>query len=70
MNGYTLLVGNPEGRRPLGKPRCRTVDNIKIDLKEIIWGDLDWLDLAQDMDQSCEHGNERMGFIKCCEVVE
>jgi hypothetical protein len=36
-NAYMILVGNPEGKRPLGKPRCRCVDNIKMDLREIGW---------------------------------
>jgi hypothetical protein len=46
-----ILVGNPEGNRPLGRPRRRWVDNIKTDLREIGWGGRDWLDLAQDKDQ-------------------
>jgi hypothetical protein len=45
------LVGNPEGKRPLGRPRCRLVDNIKMDLKEIGWGGMDWIDLIEDRDQ-------------------
>jgi hypothetical protein len=44
-------VGKPEGKRPLGGPRCRQVDNIETDLREIGWGDMDWIDLAQDRDQ-------------------
>jgi hypothetical protein len=40
-NAYRILVGEPEGRRPLGRPRCRWVDNIKIDLREIGWYGLD-----------------------------
>jgi hypothetical protein len=44
-------VGNPEGKRPLGRPRRRWVDNIKIDLREIGWHGGDWIDLAQDRDQ-------------------
>jgi hypothetical protein len=43
-------VGKPEGKRPLGRPRRRWVDNIKIDLREIGWGGMDWIDLAQDRD--------------------
>jgi hypothetical protein len=43
-----LLVGNPEGKRPLGRPRCRWVDNIKMDLGEVGWGDVDWIGLAKD----------------------
>jgi hypothetical protein len=50
-NAYRLLVGRPEGRRPRGKPRRRWVDNIKIDLREIGWDGMDWIDLAQDRDQ-------------------
>jgi hypothetical protein len=50
-NAYRILVGNPEGKRPLGSPRRRRVDNIKMDLREIGWGDRDWIDLAQDTDQ-------------------
>jgi hypothetical protein len=45
------LVGKPEGKRPLGKPRCRWVDIIKMDLREAGWGGIDWSDLAQDRDQ-------------------
>jgi hypothetical protein len=41
-NAYRLLVGKPEGRRPLGRPRHRWVDNIKIDLVEVGWGGVDW----------------------------
>jgi hypothetical protein len=47
-NTYRLLVRKPEGKRPLGRPRCRWVDNIRIDLGEVGWGDVDWIDLAQD----------------------
>jgi hypothetical protein len=47
-NGYRLLVGKPEGKRPLGRPRRRWVDNIKRDLGEVEWGDVDWTGLAQD----------------------
>jgi hypothetical protein len=50
-NTYSILVGQPEGKRPLGKPRRRWVDNIKMDLIEIGWDDLDWIDLAQDRNQ-------------------
>jgi hypothetical protein len=37
-----LLVGKPEGRRPLGRPRCKWLDNIKMDLVEVRWGDVGW----------------------------
>jgi hypothetical protein len=45
-----VLVGKPEGKRPLGRPRCRWVDNIKKDLREIGWCGVDWIGLAQGMD--------------------
>jgi hypothetical protein len=45
-------VGNPEGKRQLGRPRQRWVDNIKMDLREIGWDGMDWIILAQDGDQS------------------
>jgi hypothetical protein len=47
-NVYRLLVGKPEGKRPLGRPRCRRMDNIRMDLGEVGWGDVDWIGLAQD----------------------
>jgi hypothetical protein len=47
-NTYRLLVGKPEGKRPLGRPRCRWVDNIGMDLIEVGWGDLYWIGLAKD----------------------
>jgi hypothetical protein len=50
-NAYRLLVGKPKGRRPLGRPRRRWVDNIKMDLVEVGWGDVDWIGLAQDRDR-------------------
>jgi hypothetical protein len=48
---YRILVGKSEGKRPLGRPRRRWVDNIKMDLREIGWDDMDWIDLTQDRDQ-------------------
>jgi hypothetical protein len=50
-NSGRILVGKPEGKRPLGRPRPRWVDNIKMDLRDIEWDGMDWIDLAQDMDQ-------------------
>jgi hypothetical protein len=47
-NAYRSLVINPEGKRPLGRPRRRWVDNIRMDLGEVGLGDADWIDLAQD----------------------
>jgi hypothetical protein len=73
-NAYMILVGKPEGTRPLGRPRLRWVDNIKMDLKEIEWGwPVDWIDLAQDRDQWRALVNTVMNFsssIKCWEVLE
>jgi hypothetical protein len=46
-NAYRLLVGKAEGKRPLGIPRRRWVDNIRMDLREVRWGDVDWIGLAQ-----------------------
>jgi hypothetical protein len=48
---YRILVGRPDGRRPLGRPRCRWEDNIKMDLQEVEWGGMDWIELAQDRDR-------------------
>ena len=48
---YKVLVGNPEGGRPLGRPRRRWEDNIKIDLQEVGCGVMDWIELAQDRDR-------------------
>jgi hypothetical protein len=47
-NGYRLLVGKPEGKRPLGRPRLRWIDNIKMDLLEKGLNVVDWIGLAQD----------------------
>jgi hypothetical protein len=48
---HTVLMGKRERKRPLGRPRRRWVDNIKMDLREIRKGGMDWIDLAQDRDQ-------------------
>jgi hypothetical protein len=47
-NAYRLLVGKPKGQRPLGRPRHRWVDNIRMDLGEVEWGDVDWIGLAKN----------------------
>jgi hypothetical protein len=47
----SIPVRKPGGRRPLGRLRCRWVDNIKMNLGEIIWSGMDWIDLAQDRDK-------------------
>jgi hypothetical protein len=57
----------------LGRPRRRWVDNIKMDLREIGWDGMDWIDLALGfgpVEGSCKHGNEPLGSIKCWEVLE
>jgi hypothetical protein len=46
-NAYRLLLGKPEGKRPLGRPRRRWVDNIRMDIGEVGWSDVDWICLAQ-----------------------
>jgi len=48
---YRVSVGNPEGKKPLGIPRRRWEDNIKMDLQEMRCGDVDWIELAQDRDR-------------------
>jgi hypothetical protein len=49
-NAYRILMGKPEGKRPLGRPRRRWVENIKIDLRKIGWDGVDWIGMAQDRD--------------------
>jgi hypothetical protein len=72
-NAYRILVGKPEGKRPLGRPRRRWVENIKIDLKRDrrrCYG-LDRSGLGQGpVEGSCEQDNDPSGSIKCWEVVE
>jgi hypothetical protein len=66
-----LLVGKPEEKRPLGRPRRRWVDNSRIDLGEVGWGDVDWIGLALELGQvesSCEFGIEPSGSMKCWET--
>jgi hypothetical protein len=47
-NAYRLLVGKPEGKRPLGRPKCRWVGNIRTDLGKVGLSDVDWIELAKD----------------------
>jgi hypothetical protein len=51
-NSYKILVGMPEGKRPLGRPRRRWAENIKKDLREIEWDGMDWIDLDQNIGTS------------------
>jgi hypothetical protein len=57
-----ILVGKPEGKRPLGRPKRRWVDNIKMDVREIVWDVMDWIDLSQDKDQWRTLVNRVMNF--------
>jgi hypothetical protein len=66
-NAYKLLVRKPEGKRPLGRPRRRWVNNIKMDLLEIGWSGVDWIGLAQDMDKWRALVN---AVIKCWETIK
>jgi hypothetical protein len=50
-NVYKVLVGKPEGKRPLGRPRHRWEAGIRMDLREIAWGSVEWIQLAQDRDR-------------------
>jgi hypothetical protein len=50
-NVYRILGGKPERKRPLGRPRLKWVDNIKMDLREIRWDGMDWIELGQDKDR-------------------
>jgi hypothetical protein len=50
-NAYRILVGKPERKIPLGRPRRRWANNIKIDLREIGWDGMNWMDMAQDRDR-------------------
>jgi hypothetical protein len=61
-NAYRILVGNPEGKRLLGRPRRRWVDNIQMDLRDIEWDGMDWIDLAQDRYQWMALVNAVMNF--------
>jgi hypothetical protein len=70
---HNILVGRPEGRRPLGRPRRRWEDNIMMDLREIGFGDIDWIHWAQDRDRwraLVNTVNEPSGSIKCGEFLD
>jgi hypothetical protein len=62
-------VGKSEGKRPPGRPKCRWVNNNKMDLREIGWYGLD-LSGSGKMEGSCEHGNEPSCSIKCWKILE
>jgi hypothetical protein len=51
MNAYRILVETRQGKRPLGRPKRKWEDNIKMDLREIGWGGMDWINVARDRDQ-------------------
>jgi len=59
---YMVLIGKPEGKRPIGRPRRRWEDNIKMDLKEMVYGGMVWIDLAQDKDRWRALVNEVMNI--------
>jgi hypothetical protein len=61
-NEYRFLVGKPEGKRPLGRPRHKWEDDIKMDLRETEWDVMEWIDLAQDRDQLRALVNMEMNF--------
>jgi hypothetical protein len=50
-NVYKVLMGNPEGKKPLGRPRPRWADGIRMDLRQIGWGSVEWIQLAKDRDR-------------------
>jgi hypothetical protein len=66
MNAYRILMGKPEGKRPLGRPRRRWVDNIKMDLREIGWDGMKLIELAKEepVEGCCDHGDEPSGSLK------
>jgi hypothetical protein len=68
---YRILVGNPVGKRSFGRYRRRWEDNIKMDLEEVGYGVMDWIELAQgQVADTCECGNEPSGYTKCGEFLE
>jgi len=69
---YRALVGKPKGRRPLGRPRRRWADNIRLDLQEVGCVYMDWIGLAQERQvaDACECGNEPSGSVKCGDFLD
>jgi hypothetical protein len=71
-NAYSVLVGKPEGKRPLGRPRRRWVDNIRMNLGGVGWGDVDWIGLAKDRNRLRAIVNSVLnlqGSMKCWETI-
>ena len=64
LGAYRFLVGKPEGKRPLGRPRRRCLDSIRMDLQEVGCGYVDWIGLVGQVADACECGNEPSGSIK------
>jgi hypothetical protein len=62
MYVYMVLMGKPGGKRPLGRPRRRWEDGMRMDLREIGWGSVDWIQLAQDRDQWWDFVNTVMNL--------
>ena len=69
---YRVLAGKPDGMRPLGRPRHRWVDYIRMDLQEVGCGYMDWIGLVQDRQvaDACGCGNEPSGSVKCGEFLD
>jgi hypothetical protein len=69
---YMVLVGKPEGKRPLGRPRHRWEDNIKAHLQEVGCGGMGWIELGKDrlVAGTCECGDESSGSIRCGEFLD
>jgi hypothetical protein len=71
IKAHRLVMGKPEGKRPLGRPRCGWLDNISIGLGEIGWGGQDWSDSGQgQVEGPCECGNEPSVSMKCRKIIE
>jgi len=69
---FLVVYVQPEGKRPLGRPTRRWVDNIRMDLQVVGFGYMDWIGLAQDRQvaDACECGNEPSGSVKCGEFLD
>ena len=61
---HKILGGKPDGKRPLGRPKCRWEDNIKLDVREVGCDERDWIEVVQDRVQLRKDGNELQGSIK------